>query len=209
MSNERLPNSQEFKIPTPEQVGWQSKHDEALAAAIMGMIGGGEKDAELSKLNDAVGLNHLEKSLSEAVGNHFKENPTHDDTNALPRVHISFGAPDSTLKALTSLGLGGEDQEDVRKRIKSERGDIYLLSQAIDMAIADSGVSKEEVSQKREEVIKAICSLLPIQESISLESDGSIIQQTRSGPVQWRGAQISEMPAVGQPASVRIIPGAI
>ena len=62
------------------------------------------------------------------------------------------------------------------------------------MATADSGASQQEVAQTRKDVIDAICAILPIHGSISLLEDGSIIQQTQSGSVQWRAPQIDLPP---------------
>lgn len=58
---------------------------------------------------------------------------------------------------------------------------------------------EEEVAQKRKEVVDAICAVLPMHASISLLEDGSIVQQTQSGSVQWRAPQI-KLPSTELPA---------
>ena len=87
----------------------------------------------------------------------------------------------------------------VRDEIYRERGDIEVLSKAIDGALADSDMLEEEVARKRKEVVDAICAVLPMHASISLLEDGSIVQQTQSGSVQWRAPQI-ELPSTELPA---------
>ena len=189
-----------WTVPTTEMDRDKRSPSEAFATVIMDVLAQGAKasghDKTLQKIDDLVGLETLKRKLQVATGDRLGGD--HGDTGRSSELRIQLGSPYSTYAALT-LGGVKDCPRYVRDEIYRERGDIEVLSKAIDGALADSDMLEEEVAQKRKEVVDAICAVLPMHASISLLEDGSIVQQTQSGSVQWRAPQI-ELPSTELPA---------
>ena len=187
-------------VPTTEMDRDKRSPSEAFATVIMDVLAQGAKasghDKTLQKIDDLVGLETLKRKLQVATEDRLGGD--HGDTGRSSELRIQLGSPYSTYAALT-LGGVKDCPRYVRDEIYRERGDIEVLSKAIDGALADSDMLEEEVAQKRKEVVDAICAVLPMHASISLLEDGSIVQQTQSGSVQWRAPQI-ELPSTELPA---------
>ena len=182
-------------VPTTEMDRDKRSPSEAFATVIMDVLTQGAEasghDEMLQRINDLVGLETLKCKLQVATEKRLEGDD--GDTGRSSGLRIQLGSPYSTYAALTLGGVKDYPQY-VRDAIYQERGDIGVLSEAIDMATADSGAPQQEVAQTRKDVIDAICAILPIHASISLLEDGSIIQQTQSGSVQWRAPQIDLPP---------------
>ena len=178
-------------VPTTEMDRDKRSPSEAFATVIMDVLAQGAEasghDETLQEIDDLVGLETLKSKLQVATEKRL------EGDHGASGLRIQLGSPYSTYAALT-LGGVKDCPQYVRDAIYQERGDIGVLSEAIDMATADSGASQQEVAQTRKDVIDAICAILPIHGSISLLEDGSIIQQTQSGSVQWRAPQIDLPP---------------
>jgi len=187
-------------VPTTEMDRDKRSPSEAFATVIMDVLAQGAKasghDKTLQKIDDLVGLETLERMLRVATEDRLEGD--YGDAGRSSELRIQLGSPYSTYAALT-LGGVKDCPRYVRDEIYRERGDIEVLSKAIDGALADSDMLEEEVAQKRKEVVDAICAVLPMHASISLLEDGSIVQQTQSGSVQWRAPQI-ELPSTELPA---------
>ena len=184
-----------WTVPTTEMDRDKRSPSEAFATVIMDVLTQGAEasghDEMLQRINDLVGLETLKCKLQVATEKRLEGDD--GDTGRSSGLRIQLGSPYSTYAALTLGGVKDYPQY-VRDAIYQERGDIGVLSEAIDMATADSGAPQQEVAQTRKDVIDAICAILPIHGSISLLEDGSIIQQTQSGSVQWRAPQIDLPP---------------
>ncbi len=182
-------------VPTTEMDRDERSPSEAFAETMMEILaqgaGASGHNETLQRINDLVGLETLKRKLQVATEDRLGGD--HGDTGRSSELRIQLGSPYSTYAALTLGGVKDYPQY-VRDAIHQERGDIGVLSEAIDMATADSGAPQQEVAQTRKDVIDAICAILPIHGSISLLEDGSIIQQTQSGSVQWRAPQIDLPP---------------
>ncbi len=185
-----------WTVPTTEMDRDKRSPSEAFATVIMDVLAQGAEasghDETLQEIDDLVGLETLKSKLQVATEKRL------EGDHGASGLRIQLGSPYSTYAALT-LGGVKDCPQYVRDAIYQERGDIGVLSEAIDMATADSGASQQEVAQTRKDVIDAICAILPIHASISLLEDGSIVQQTQSGSVQWRAPQI-ELPSTELPA---------
>ena len=189
-----------WTVPTTEMDRDKRSPSEAFATVIMDVLTQGAEasghDEMLQRINDLVGLETLKRKLQVATEKRLEGDD--GDTGRSSGLRIQLGSPYSTYAALT-LGGVKDCPQYVRDAIYQERGDIEVLSKAIDGALADSDMLEEEVAQKRKEVVDAICAVLPMHASISLLEDGSIVQQTQSGSVQWRAPQI-ELPSTELPA---------
>ena len=183
-------------VPTTEMDRDERSPSEAFAETMMEILaqgaGASGHNETLQRINDLVGLETLKRKLQVATEKRL------EGDHGASGLRIQLGSPYSTYAALT-LGGVKDCPQYVRDAIYQERGDIEVLSKAIDGALADSDMLEEEVAQTRKDVIDAICSILPIHASISLLEDGSIVQQTQSGSVQWRAPQI-ELPSTELPA---------
>lgn len=183
-------------VPTTEMDRDKRSPSEAFATVIMDVLAQGAEasghDETLQEIDDLVGLETLKSKLQVATEKRL------EGDHGASGLRIQLGSPYSTYAALT-LGGVKDCPQYVRDAIYQERGDIEVLSKAIDGALADSDMLEEEVAQTRKDVIDAICAILPIHASISLLEDGSIVQQTQSGSVQWRAPQI-ELPSTELPA---------
>ena len=194
------PNTSDlWTVPTTEMEEMdrdKRSPSEAFATVIMDVLAQGAEasghDETLQKIDDLVGLETLKRKLQVATEDRL------EGDHGASGLRIQLGSPYSTCAALT-LGGVKDCPQYVRDAIYQERGDIEVLSKAIDGALADSDMLEEEVAQKRKEVVDAICAVLPMHTSISLLEDGSIVQQTQSGSVQWRAPQI-ELPFTELPA---------
>ncbi len=181
-------------VPTTEMDRDERSPSEAFAETMMEILaqgaGASGHNETLQRINDLVGLETLKRKLQVATEKRL------EGDHGASGLRIQLGSPYSTYSTYAALTLGGvkDCPQYVRDAIYQERGDIGVLSEAIDMATADSGASQQEVAQTRKDVIDAICAILPIHGSISLLEDGSIIQQTQSGSVQWRAPQIDLPP---------------
>ena len=188
-----------WTVPTTEMDRDKRSPSEAFATVIMDVLAQGAEasghDETLQEIDDLVGLETLKRKLQVATEKRL------EGDHGASGLRIQLGSPYSTYSTYAALTLGGvkDCPQYVRDAIYQERGDIGVLSEAIDMATADSGASQQEVAQTRKDVIDAICAILPIHGSISLLEDGSIVQQTQSGSVQWRAPQI-ELPSTELPA---------
>ena len=188
-----------WTVPTTEMDRDKRSPSEAFATVIMDVLTQGAEasghDEMLQRINDLVGLETLKCKLQVATEKRL------EGDHGASGLRIQLGSPYSTYSTYAALTLGGvkDCPQYVRDAIYQERGDIGVLSEAIDMATADSGAPQQEVAQTRKDVIDAICAILPIHASISLLEDGSIVQQTQSGSVQWRAPQI-ELPSTELPA---------
>ena len=199
-----------WTVPTTEMDRDKRSPSEAFATVIMDVLAQGAEasghDETLQEIDDLVGLETLKRKLQVATEDRLGGD--HGDTGRSSELRIQLGSPYSTYAALT-LGGVKDYPRYVRDEIYRERGDIEVLSKAIDGALADSDMLEEEVAQTRKDVIDAICAILPIHASISLLEDGSIIQQTQSGSVQWRAPQIdlppTELPS-GSADDVLVLP---
>ena len=184
-----------WTVPTTEMDRDKRSPSEAFATVIMDVLAQGAEasghDETLQEIDDLVGLETLKSKLQVATEDRLEGD--YGDAGRSSELRIQLGSPYSTYAALTLGGVKDYPQY-VRDAIHQERGDIGVLSEAIDMATADSGAPQQEVAQTRKDVIDAICAILPIHASISLLEDGSIIQQTQSGSVQWRAPQIDLPP---------------
>ena len=180
-----------WTVPTTEMDRDKRSPSEAFATVIMDVLAQGAEasghDETLQEIDDLVGLETLKSKLQVATEKRL------EGDHGASGLRIQLGSPYSTYAALT-LGGVKDCPQYVRDAIYQERGDIEVLSKAIDGALADSDMLEEEVAQTRKDVIDAICAILPIHASISLLEDGSIIQQTQSGSVQWRAPQIDLPP---------------
>jgi hypothetical protein len=189
-----------WTVPTTEMDRDKRSPSEAFATVIMDVLAQGAEasghDETLQEIDDLVGLETLKSKLQVATEKRLEGDD--GDTGRSSGLRIQLGSPYSTYAALT-LGGVKDCPQYVRDAIYQERGDIEVLSKAIDGALADSDMLEEEVAQKRKEVVDAICAVLPMHASISLLEDGSIVQQTQSGSVQWRAPQI-ELPSTELPA---------
>ncbi len=185
-----------WTVPTTEMDRDKRSPSEAFATVIMDVLAQGAEasghDETLQEIDDLVGLETLKSKLQVATEKRL------EGDHGASGLRIQLGSPYSTYAALT-LGGVKDCPQYVRDAIYQERGDIEVLSKAIDGALADSDMLEEEVAQTRKDVIDAICAILPIHASISLLEDGSIVQQTQSGSVQWRAPQI-ELPSTELPA---------
>ncbi len=185
-----------WTVPTTEMDRDKRSPSEAFATVIMDVLAQGAEasghDETLQEIDDLVGLETLKSKLQVATEKRL------EGDHGASGLRIQLGSPYSTYAALT-LGGVKDCPQYVRDAIYQERGDIEVLSKAIDGALADSDMLEEEVAQTRKDVIDAICAILPIHGSISLLEDGSIVQQTQSGSVQWRAPQI-ELPSTELPA---------
>jgi hypothetical protein len=185
-----------WTVPTTEMDRDKRSPSEAFATVIMDVLAQGAEasghDETLQEIDDLVGLETLKSKLQVATEKRL------EGDHGASGLRIQLGSPYSTYAALT-LGGVKDCPQYVRDAIYQERGDIEVLSKAIDGALADSDMLEEEVAQKRKEVVDAICAVLPMHASISLLEDGSIVQQTQSGSVQWRAPQI-ELPSTELPA---------
>lgn len=185
-----------WTVPTTEMDRDKRSPSEAFATVIMDVLTQGAEasghDETLQEIDDLVGLETLKSKLQVATEKRL------EGDHGASGLRIQLGSPYSTYAALT-LGGVKDCPQYVRDAIYQERGDIEVLSKAIDGALADSDMLEEEVAQTRKDVIDAICAILPIHASISLLEDGSIVQQTQSGSVQWRAPQI-ELPSTELPA---------
>ena len=185
-----------WTVPTTEMDRDKRSPSEAFATVIMDVLAQGAEasghDETLQEIDDLVGLETLKSKLQVATEKRL------EGDHGASGLRIQLGSPYSTYAALTLGGVKDYPQY-VRDAIYQERGDIEVLSKAIDGALADSDMLEEEVAQTRKDVIDAICAILPIHASISLLEDGSIVQQTQSGSVQWRAPQI-ELPSTELPA---------
>ena len=183
-------------VPTTEMDRDERSPSEAFAETMMEILaqgaGASGHNETLQRINDLVGLETLKSKLQVATEKRL------EGDHGASGLRIQLGSPYSTYAALT-LGGVKDCPQYVRDAIYQERGDIEVLSKAIDGALADSDMLEEEVAQTRKDVIDAICAILPIHASISLLEDGSIVQQTQSGSVQWRAPQI-ELPSTELPA---------
>ena len=183
-------------VPTTEMDRDERSPSEAFAETMMEILaqgaGASGHNETLQRINDLVGLETLKRKLQVATEKRL------EGDHGASGLRIQLGSPYSTYAALT-LGGVKDCPQYVRDAIYQERGDIEVLSKAIDGALADSDMLEEEVAQTRKDVIDAICAILPIHASISLLEDGSIVQQTQSGSVQWRAPQI-ELPSTELPA---------
>ena len=183
-----------WTVPTTEMDRDKRSPSEAFATVIMDVLAQGAEasghDETLQEIDDLVGLETLKSKLQVATEKRL------EGDHGASGLRIQLGSPYSTYSTYAALTLGGvkDCPQYVRDAIYQERGDIEVLSKAIDGALADSDMLEEEVAQTRKDVIDAICAILPIHASISLLEDGSIIQQTQSGSVQWRAPQIDLPP---------------
>ena len=188
-----------WTVPTTEMDRDKRSPSEAFATVIMDVLAQGAEasghDETLQEIDDLVGLETLKRKLQVATEKRL------EGDHGASGLRIQLGSPYSTYSTYAALTLGGvkDCPQYVRDAIYQERGDIEVLSKAIDGALADSDMLEEEVAQTRKDVIDAICAILPIHASISLLEDGSIVQQTQSGSVQWRAPQI-ELPSTELPA---------
>ena len=188
-----------WTVPTTEMDRDKRSPSEAFATVIMDVRAQGAEasghDETLQEIDDLVGLETLKSKLQVATEKRL------EGDHGASGLRIQLGSPYSTYSTYAALTLGGvkDCPQYVRDAIYQERGDIEVLSKAIDGALADSDMLEEEVAQKRKEVVDAICAVLPMHASISLLEDGSIVQQTQSGSVQWRAPQI-ELPSTELPA---------